>query len=67
MRLIIHRLTVSIVMLVVYGYQMASENDTIVKSMEKAMNMISEATFPGAIAVNTFPIRACFSERAVPF
>ncbi|KAF7357540.1 O-methylsterigmatocystin oxidoreductase [Mycena sanguinolenta] len=46
----------AIIMATLYGYQVQSANDYFVALSESAVKKVSESTFPGAMAVNTFPI-----------
>ncbi|TFK53786.1 cytochrome P450 [Heliocybe sulcata] len=46
----------SIIMSIVYNYKVASENDHFVGISEKAVEMLSGSSFPGAAIVNGLPI-----------
>ncbi|KAF7346403.1 Cytochrome p450 [Mycena sanguinolenta] len=50
------RLTAAIIMRTVYGYDVQASNDHFVALSERAMMKLSQSVFPGAAAVNTFPI-----------
>ncbi|KAF7346390.1 O-methylsterigmatocystin oxidoreductase [Mycena sanguinolenta] len=50
------RLTAAIIMVTVYGYEVQSSNDRFVALSENAAKKLSDSSFPGAVAVNTFPI-----------
>lgn len=41
----------------IYGYDVSLENDRYVNIAEEAIGMISDASVPGAMLVNTLPIR----------
>jgi hypothetical protein len=43
-------------MSIVYGYDVQPYNDRFVTISENAVKKIAESFFPGAMAVNTFPI-----------
>jgi hypothetical protein len=43
-------------MATVYGYDVKPSNDRFVALSENAVQKLSESFFPGAVAVNTFPI-----------
>jgi hypothetical protein len=47
-------------MMTAYGYQIESENDHIIKAATEAVEILSNSVFPGAVAVNTFPV--CMSK-----
>ncbi|KAF7346416.1 O-methylsterigmatocystin oxidoreductase [Mycena sanguinolenta] len=49
-------LTAAIIMATVYGYDVQSRNDHFVTLVERAITKLSEAFFPGAAAVNMFPV-----------
>jgi hypothetical protein len=49
-------LTASVAMMTAYGYQIASEDDPIIQAALESIEIISTSIFPGAVAVNTFPI-----------
>lgn len=44
-------------MKVTYGYEIESHNDKYVSIAEKAVQMLSDSTVPGAMPVNILPIR----------
>ncbi|KAJ7366935.1 cytochrome P450 [Mycena albidolilacea] len=44
------------IMATVYGYDVKPSNDRFVALSENAVQKLSESFFPGAVAVNTFPI-----------
>ncbi|KAJ7811372.1 cytochrome P450 [Mycena leptocephala] len=46
----------AIIMSTVYGYDVQPHNDRFVTLSENAVKKLSDAFFPGAVAVNTFPI-----------
>ncbi|KAJ7928115.1 cytochrome P450 [Mycena leptocephala] len=46
----------AIIMSIVYGYDVQPYNDRFVTISENAVKKIAESFFPGAMAVNTFPI-----------
>ncbi|KAJ7250827.1 cytochrome P450 [Mycena haematopus] len=46
----------SIIMATVYGYEVQPSNDRFVALSESALKKLSDSFFPGAVAVNTFPI-----------
>ncbi|KAJ7928089.1 cytochrome P450 [Mycena leptocephala] len=46
----------AIIMSIVYGYDVQPYNDRFVTISENAVKKISESFFPGAMAVNTFPL-----------
>ncbi|KAI0069044.1 cytochrome P450 [Artomyces pyxidatus] len=48
----------SMAMLIAYGYDVDPKEDRLVDVAEKAVNMISNAMFPGAMAVNAVPMRS---------
>ncbi|KAF7346265.1 O-methylsterigmatocystin oxidoreductase [Mycena sanguinolenta] len=50
------RLAAAIIMATVYGYEVQPTNDHFVALSENAMKKLSDSFFPGAVAVNTFPI-----------
>lgn len=41
-----------------YGYEIESDNDKYVSIAENAIQMLSDASVPGAMLVNILPIRA---------
>ncbi|KAF8139501.1 cytochrome P450 [Mycena galopus ATCC 62051] len=49
-------LAAGIIMSTIYGYEVKPTNDRFVTLSENALKKIAEAFFPGAAAVNTFPI-----------
>ncbi|KAF8139542.1 cytochrome P450 [Mycena galopus ATCC 62051] len=49
-------LTVAAIMSTIYGYEVKPSNDRFVAISEDAVRKLSESFFPGAVAVNTFPI-----------
>ncbi|KAF7374525.1 O-methylsterigmatocystin oxidoreductase [Mycena sanguinolenta] len=49
-------LAAAIIMEIVYGYEVQPINDHFVGLAEDAMKRLSDSFFPGAVAVNTFPI-----------
>ncbi|KAF8147294.1 cytochrome P450 [Mycena galopus ATCC 62051] len=49
-------LAAGIIMSTIYGYEVKPTNDRFVTLSENALKEIAEAFFPGAAAVNTFPI-----------
>ncbi|KAF7374575.1 Cytochrome p450 [Mycena sanguinolenta] len=49
-------LTAAIIMAIVYGYEVQPINDHFVGTAEDAAKRLSDSFFPGAVAVNTFPI-----------
>ncbi|KAF7374531.1 O-methylsterigmatocystin oxidoreductase [Mycena sanguinolenta] len=49
-------LAAAIIMAAVYGYEVQPTNDHFVGLAEDAMKRVSDSVFPGAMAVNTFPI-----------
>ncbi|KAF7357550.1 O-methylsterigmatocystin oxidoreductase [Mycena sanguinolenta] len=50
------RLASAIIMATVYGYDVQPTNDHFVALSESATKKLSDAIFPGAVAVDTFPI-----------
>ncbi|KAJ7259558.1 cytochrome P450 [Mycena haematopus] len=52
----IKTLAAAIVMATVYGYDVQPTNDHFVALSETAVKKLSDSFFPGAMAVNTFPI-----------
>lgn len=44
-------------MTVVYGYEMAPQNDLFASIADRASEMLTNCFFPGAALVNTFPFR----------
>ncbi|KAF7357531.1 Cytochrome p450 [Mycena sanguinolenta] len=52
----IELLTAAIIMATVYGYEVQPTNDHFVSLSESAVKKLSDAIFPGAMAVDTFPI-----------
>ncbi|KAH7920238.1 CyP450 monooxygenase [Leucogyrophana mollusca] len=50
------RFTASTIMVVVYGYEMAPQNDRFAQIADRASEMLTNSFFPGAALVNTFPI-----------
>jgi hypothetical protein len=46
----------AIIMSIVYGYDVQPYNDRFVTISENAVKKMAESLFPGAMAVNTFPI-----------
>ncbi|KAJ7259513.1 cytochrome P450 [Mycena haematopus] len=50
------RLAAAIIMAIVYGYEVQPSNDRFVAISENAVKKLSDSFFPGAVAVNTFPI-----------
>jgi len=55
-RKLLKTLAAAIIMSTIYGYDVKSSSDRFVALSEDAVTKISEAFFPGAAAVNTFPI-----------
>ncbi|KAF7365150.1 O-methylsterigmatocystin oxidoreductase [Mycena venus] len=55
-RELIKTLAAAIIMSTVYGYEVKPKNDRFVGLAESAVKKISESVFPGAAAVNAFPI-----------
>ncbi|KAF8139519.1 cytochrome P450 [Mycena galopus ATCC 62051] len=55
-RELIKTLAAGIIMSTIYGYEIKPTNDRFVTLSENAVKKIAEAFFPGAAAVNTFPI-----------
>ncbi|KAF7374578.1 O-methylsterigmatocystin oxidoreductase [Mycena sanguinolenta] len=49
-------LAAAIIMATLYGYEVQPTNDHFVSLSEEAMKRLSDSFFPGAVAVNTFPI-----------
>ncbi|KAF7324284.1 O-methylsterigmatocystin oxidoreductase [Mycena sanguinolenta] len=49
-------LAAAIIMATVYGYEVQPSNDHFVALSENAMKKLSDSFFPGAVAVNAFPI-----------
>ncbi|KAF7374534.1 O-methylsterigmatocystin oxidoreductase [Mycena sanguinolenta] len=49
-------LAAAIIMATVYGYDVRPINDHFVGISQDAMKRLSDSVFPGAVAVNTFPI-----------
>ena len=43
-------------MATLYGYEVQKTNDHFVGLAEDALKRLSDSVFPGAVAVNTFPI-----------
>jgi hypothetical protein len=43
-------------MSIVYGYDVQPSNDRFVALSENTVKKLSDSFFPGAVAVNTFPI-----------
>ncbi|KAF7346382.1 O-methylsterigmatocystin oxidoreductase [Mycena sanguinolenta] len=52
----IKTLAAAVIMATLYGYEVRPSNDPFVALSENAVNKLSESVFPGATAVNTFPI-----------
>ncbi|KAF7346364.1 O-methylsterigmatocystin oxidoreductase [Mycena sanguinolenta] len=52
----IELLAAAVIMATLYGYEVRPSNDHFVALSENAVNKFSESVFPGAAAVNTFPI-----------
>ncbi|KAJ7259504.1 hypothetical protein B0H12DRAFT_414977 [Mycena haematopus] len=52
----IKTLAAAIIMATVYGYEVQPSNDRFVSLSENAVKKISESFFPGAVAVNAFPM-----------
>ena len=50
------RLAAAIIMSTIYGYDVKPSNDRFVALSENAVKKLSDSFFPGAVAVNTFPI-----------
>ncbi|KAH7915601.1 CyP450 monooxygenase [Hygrophoropsis aurantiaca] len=50
------KFTASTIMMVVYGYEMAPQNDRFASIADRASEMLTNSFFPGAALVNTFPI-----------
>ncbi|KAF7346398.1 O-methylsterigmatocystin oxidoreductase [Mycena sanguinolenta] len=50
------RLAGAVIMATLYGYEVQSNDDHFIAISEKAMQKLSDSVFPGAAAVNTFPI-----------
>ncbi|KAJ6585037.1 cytochrome P450 [Mycena capillaripes] len=50
------RVTAAVIMSTIYGYDVEPSNDRFVTISENAVKKLSETLFPGAAAVNTFPI-----------
>jgi len=46
----------AIIMSTIYGYEVKPSNDRFVIISENAVKKLTESFFPGAVAVNTFPI-----------
>ncbi|KAF7365142.1 O-methylsterigmatocystin oxidoreductase [Mycena venus] len=55
-RELIKTLAAAIIMSTVYGYEVKPSNDRFVSLSESAVQKIGESVFPGAVAVNAFPI-----------
>ncbi|KAF7374567.1 O-methylsterigmatocystin oxidoreductase [Mycena sanguinolenta] len=49
-------LATAIIMATIYGYEVQPTNDHFVSLSEDAVKRISDSVFPGAVAVNAFPI-----------
>ncbi|KAF7346387.1 Cytochrome p450 [Mycena sanguinolenta] len=49
-------LAAAVIMATLYGYEVQPDNDHFVALSENAIKKLSESVFPGAMAVNTFPI-----------
>jgi len=49
-------LAAAIIMSTIYGYDIKPNNDRFVIISENAVKKVADAFFPGAVAVNTFPI-----------
>ncbi|KAF7365164.1 Cytochrome p450 [Mycena venus] len=49
-------LAAAIIMSTVYGYEVKPSNDRFVGLAESAVKKVTESVFPGAVAVNAFPI-----------
>ncbi|KAJ6512887.1 cytochrome P450 [Mycena sanguinolenta] len=49
-------LAAAIIMATLYGYEVRPTNDHFVNLAEDAVKRLSDSFFPGAVAVNTFPI-----------
>ncbi|KAF7346386.1 O-methylsterigmatocystin oxidoreductase [Mycena sanguinolenta] len=49
-------LAAAVIMATLYGYEVQPGNDHFVALSENAVRKLSQAVFPGAVAVNTFPI-----------
>ncbi|KAJ7259499.1 cytochrome P450 [Mycena haematopus] len=55
-QLLLGLLAAAIVMATVYGYEVQPNNDHFVALSENVVKKLAESFFPGAVAVNTFPI-----------
>ncbi|KAF8139506.1 cytochrome P450, partial [Mycena galopus ATCC 62051] len=55
-RELIKTLAAATIMSTIYGYEVKPSNDQFVALSENAVKKLSESFFPGAVAVNTFPI-----------
>ncbi|KAF8147296.1 cytochrome P450 [Mycena galopus ATCC 62051] len=55
-RELIKTLAAATIMSIIYGYEVKPSNDRFVALSENAVKKLLESVFPGAIAVNTFPI-----------
>ncbi|KAF7365140.1 Cytochrome p450 [Mycena venus] len=55
-RELIKTLAAAIIMSTVYGYEVKPSNDRFVSLSESAVQKVGESVFPGAVAVNAFPI-----------
>jgi hypothetical protein len=49
-------------MMTTYGYQIKSENDPIIETTAKAIEILANSIAPGAFLVNMFPI--CMSKSS---
>jgi hypothetical protein len=52
-------------MMTAYGYQLASEDDPIIQAALESIEIAATSIFPGAVAVNTFPIRMLHRLNAI--
>ncbi|KAF7346415.1 putative cytochrome P450 [Mycena sanguinolenta] len=55
-RVVAEKVTAAIIMATVYAYDVQTRNDHFVTLVENASRKLSESFFPGAVAVNMFPI-----------
>ncbi|KAJ6576429.1 cytochrome P450 [Mycena vulgaris] len=55
-RELVKTLAAAIIMSTIYGYEVTPSNDRFVTLSENAVDKLTESVFPGAVAVNTFPI-----------
>jgi hypothetical protein len=57
-------MTSSLALMVAYGYQMADEGDPLATLAVDAVGILSNSSFPGALAVNAIPARKLYFSPA---